>query len=245
MRMMGDIDLLIPSDKLQSAVAALRASGYVDEQHNVLDSYEAHHHATPLIKAGQPASVELHHALMPAAARTGLLNSQRCWQHAIDLPLKNLRCYRLSPAHQLLHNFYHSQYRDRNYLYGRLSLRQGLEWLYLSKHYAGQFDFDACIQQVQQHGLLNAFVSYNLSIEHYFKRPVELPRTFGGRLQFWRVQALRRYPYLHTVNKYAALLCLAISYLTQFSEKSMQLRYPNLPLAKARRLWLGKLKHYL
>lgn len=244
MRVLGDIDLLIPKTRLADALTALRARGYVEAEDNILDAYQAHHHAVPLIKAGALASVELHHELIPVYAQSSLLTSADCWQHAIALPLAQRQCYLLAIDDRLLHNFYHSQLGDRNYLRGKVSPRQALEWLYLYNNYTEQIDFTACVERVRQAHLLTALVAYQLSIEHYFKQTTSalLTITLVGRLQYWRERLKRQSSGFARVDDGLVAMMMGFSYLRQFSAAALSLRYPHLPLSVARKLWLQKLK---
>lgn len=78
----GDFDVLVPPDRLESAIAALRQEGY-SERHDAAKRQrylEHHHHAAPLFPPGLGFAVELHTAL----ARPGTLSTALDWEALRD-----------------------------------------------------------------------------------------------------------------------------------------------------------------
>lgn len=247
MRMLGDIDLLIPTTRLAEAVAILHANGYTDAEENTLEQYHSHHHAIPLIKTGELAAVELHHALIPSYNKITLLDTAQCWQQAQRLTVIKQRCFILEIDDRLLHNFYHSQYQDHNYLYGKLSPRQALEWIYLHRHDAAVINQANCIERVRQQHLLTAFTAYQLSLQFYFKQPVAtiLNININSRLQYWRERLRRRYRVFNYIHTVLVFIIMSLLYLSAFKTASIRSRYPHLSVWAGRKLWLCKLRKYL
>jgi len=66
----SDIDVLLPADQLDAAVAALRAQGYAERASEPKrEDYRAHHHHyAPLFPPGPGYAIELHWALAPPGA---------------------------------------------------------------------------------------------------------------------------------------------------------------------------------
>ena len=56
---MTDIDLLVPENNLADALRALEQFGYAADP-NKLERFNYDHHYAPLLKEGEPASIELH-----------------------------------------------------------------------------------------------------------------------------------------------------------------------------------------
>ncbi|HXW50572.1 MAG TPA: nucleotidyltransferase family protein [Candidatus Acidoferrales bacterium] len=74
----GDFDVLVPTDRLAQAIAALRSQGYDERRYaDVRDRYLAHHHhAAPLFPPGFGFAVELHTSLAPP----GDLSTRLDWE---------------------------------------------------------------------------------------------------------------------------------------------------------------------
>ncbi len=74
----GDFDVLVPPDRLEGAIAALREEGYGERQYAAKRQryLEHHHHAAPLFPPGLGFAVELHTAL----ARPGTLSTALDWE---------------------------------------------------------------------------------------------------------------------------------------------------------------------
>lgn len=72
-----DIDVLVPKDQLDAAIAVLRRGGYTFRSNDALQLryLRQHHHAAPLFPPGIGPSVELHTSL----ARPGTLGLQTDW----------------------------------------------------------------------------------------------------------------------------------------------------------------------
>lgn len=72
LRVMGDADLLIPGEALETGVRLLRDQGFTLSTFAAPEWWDTHHHAPPLTHPERGVTIELHHALLPpnAAAAT-------------------------------------------------------------------------------------------------------------------------------------------------------------------------------
>ena len=121
-RIMTDIDLLVPTDALPEAVAALAEVGYAPEP-EALVKLAGHHHYAPLLRLGEPASVELHaHVVVERCQH--LLPTAAAWAESEPVAEEGLRLRVLSPTFRVLHALVHSELSDLNHLKGRVNLRQ-------------------------------------------------------------------------------------------------------------------------
>lgn len=140
-RMIGDIDLLLPRERISESVALLADSGYrpID---GIWEMTEGSHHAPPLGHNDFIAAVELH-------ADIGLLPSLRYLQteqaeaRASCVPEETARVKRLSPTDQVLHNIIHSQIQDRNAYRANVPLRTLDDFCTLCTSYSDELDWKA------------------------------------------------------------------------------------------------------
>jgi hypothetical protein len=69
LRMMGDIDLLVPSALQSELENALHGLGYVQRSPEPPEFYTRHHHSMPFVHTGKQIIVEVHTGLFPPATR--------------------------------------------------------------------------------------------------------------------------------------------------------------------------------
>jgi hypothetical protein len=162
-RMIGDIDVLIPSAKLAGAVEHLFAAGYqpvaADEELPKTEDYGLKHHHYPAIYSlDWPAPVELHvHPVHLPVAR--LLGSEEVVRDATPLSLRGGDCLLPSPTHFVMHNVIQAfvmDIRDR----GCVSLRQLFEFVYASRTNAERIDWAAIQQRFDSLGYGSALRGY-------------------------------------------------------------------------------------
>jgi Uncharacterised nucleotidyltransferase len=201
-RMIGDIDVLIPSAKLAGAVEHLLAAGYqpvaADEELPKTEDYGLKHHHYPAIYSlDWPAPVELHvHPVHLPVAR--LLGSEEVVRDATPLSLRGGDCLLPSPTHFVMHNVIQAfvmDLRDR----GCVSLRQLFEFVYASRTNAERIDWAAIQQRFDSLGYGSALRGYAVLANAYlgFQVPPELPLSGFARLRrrFYRTEL--EHPALH------------------------------------------------
>ncbi len=126
----SDIDILVPRQQLDNAVAALRAQGYDERNYALLrERYKTrHHHAAPLFPPSPGFAVELHTSLVPP----GLLSTPLDWNtlrsHAewVQGPGGNVLCLDAVGAalHLAVHSIGSQRLRD-SVLLARLLAKLG------------------------------------------------------------------------------------------------------------------------
>lgn len=180
-RVMGDLDLQLPPDRIDDAAAALADLGYERPAGGVDDLQPpmergVHHHAPPLLHRTRPVKVELHrritHAQENEAGLMGSLERQRVAfanGACVDVPDPNTR---------VLHNFLNAQIGDRLAHKRILNLRQLNEFSRLVTFYRADLDFDAMRPALRpiHH---RRFAEYWAQAAHYLDAPypVSLPRS--------------------------------------------------------------------
>src|SRR6266850_6399767 len=113
MRMMQDIDLLVPAERVGAALLCLERLGYRGAvTDRGADFYLSHHHATPMIAMGGRVVVEIHRGLVPGD--TGLqIDPAPFIERALRLGPAEASYRVLSPEDQILHAGLHLSYCDR------------------------------------------------------------------------------------------------------------------------------------
>jgi len=129
-RIMVDLDILVPEDRLQDCVAALRQDGYEVLWDN---GFPAHQHYPPMGHPERTAAVELHVAALDYPYER-LLKTGEIIGSAVRVPCGGPELAVPSLQARVIHVIAHAQLSDHDYLYGRLALRDFVDyaWLYHS-----------------------------------------------------------------------------------------------------------------
>ena len=192
-RVVGDLDLLLPADRIDAASAALLDEGYrlASDQRMLPGSRERHHHATPLLHRELPVAIEFHKRLLhdvrdDARLRVGAteVGVERCGP--------DVRLRVPDSATRLLHNFLHTQIQDRHHAGLSTVLRPLLEFAQLREAYGAAWDWTT-LQQRLRPERRRAFAVYLLAAEEAYGQPFPAgpERSIGARLWFGLMQRSR------------------------------------------------------
>jgi Uncharacterised nucleotidyltransferase len=134
MRMMLDLDVLLPTEGLSVYVEVLEANGYVRLGEDGIqgNSASALHHYPPLARPGAVASVELHVDPLDIQYRR-FLNYTEVSEDAVELTIEGVQLAVPSIPHRLVHCIAHTQFTDHAFIYGHLPLRELLDTAYLCR----------------------------------------------------------------------------------------------------------------
>jgi hypothetical protein len=195
-RVIGDIDLLVSSEELPAAVAALAATGYREAG---LDdfSFAAHHHHTPLGRDDDVALVELHTeplarafaALLPAAR-------MRAGARAVDADGRRFRLP--APQDQILHNIAHAQLAERHYWLAKVALRPLTDLARLRMAGEAEIDRREILAAFDRAGHGSACRAWLMTAEQLFghELPAGVQPHLGARIACWRIRQQSRHPWL-------------------------------------------------
>jgi hypothetical protein len=132
-RIMTDLDILVPRDRIDACRVRIEALGYRTGAEYA--NFPAdHHHIAPLSREGAYAAVELHHLLVPRLTTGVLFGARLSAGEAEGLTtrlLENAECVDIDglalglppPAFQVLHLVLHSALLDREHRDGAMPLR--------------------------------------------------------------------------------------------------------------------------
>lgn len=179
-RVIGDLDLQIPSERLEDATEALCGLGYerrtgAEVALQPPSERQSGHHAPPLLHRSLPVKVELHRRILHGQEDDFLLSGSLVRARVelengaiVEVPEPNARA---------LHNFLHAQITDRLALKRVVNLRQTNEFARLVTFYA-DIHPDAMRKALRplHHQRL---AEYWAQAEYYFcaHYPAELPRS--------------------------------------------------------------------
>lgn len=233
-RFMWDIDLLVPDGMMKQAVAALKDTGYfVPEQFKQYLSEDLYsefhpvfHHYPPLIKAGAIVLVELHHRLL-SEQWAPFLETSALWRESLRLEdslLPGLSFRSLSPTHQLIYCFAHSELAHRNHQLRRLDLRQLHDFAHLCSRWRNELDWPRLASLRKDIHIGRVLGAYFYLAKQFFGIETDLPSISDAyvRRHFSRV--------LFSVNGKWKRLLLAREFLlrltSQFSSEQLRDLYP-------------------
>jgi hypothetical protein len=127
-RIMRDLDLLVPGDRLGDAVAALRGAGYACRPSTPGEPPPfGHHHYPELTRPGDRASVELHAELLKTERQRRLLPAAEVSRASRPMTFDGVRARLPSLDHQVVHLVGHSQIANYGHYCARVQLRDRLE----------------------------------------------------------------------------------------------------------------------
>lgn len=136
-RMMSDLDILVPSDRGGDCVARLAALGYVpakSEDHPRMHSFAS------LAGSQGRAPVDLHREAL-AYPYEPLLPADDVFAQAIIQERDGATMAIASPTHQVIHNIGHAQLSDHGYAHGRLPLQSLHDFGLLRQKWGDRIDW--------------------------------------------------------------------------------------------------------
>jgi len=222
-RMMTDIDLLVPKDKLMTSVAALENIGYQPLPGYTYASY--HHQYIPLVCEGTAASVELH----PRMVRIGtqILPTEAVWHDAQPLSFRDSLVRLPSPAHRIQHNIIHTYMSDSNYSLATINLMQLYEFAMLRQSLEEQLDWQIIANRFKPETKL--FHSY-VAMAHYLLAqplPDEIRLLPSAVRHYHRFQYRLRHPWFAKVLNLKGHFTNALSYLLTSPKVLLKLLQPS------------------
>lgn len=141
-RLVSDIDLLIDSKALDRAFSALEdLAGIGPQDRGHPEIIALNKHMLPVIGAGGPAGVELHHSVYRGAAAR-LAPSDALFARAQPLRLGEGRARILSPTDRVLTAMLHGLAGSGTYLVPTLHMRDMLDIHFLQATYGAEIDWE-------------------------------------------------------------------------------------------------------
>lgn len=195
-RVIGDLDLLVPRERLESCIGALTAMGYAPDdspRRMLARDLRNMHHAPALLHPSLPVTVELHHRFLFDADDSALLAAGvRPWEATLE---NGAAALLPDPATRLLHNMLHAQVSNEQALTRALDLRQLVEFAALAHFYEGDLDPKELTRRLRQerHRLLS---EYWALAERWLGLPYPdgMPRSRRERRELWFFEIIATKP---------------------------------------------------
>jgi hypothetical protein len=182
MRMMRDLDILVPAGARDDAIAVLHRLGY-----RIAREYGASHHAFgDFARPNDPGSVDLHTELVDQAY---LLPASDVWSRADVTQAFGIRYLSPCATDRIMHNLLHAQVHYlANFYRGLLQLQQAHELVALARCFGPAVDWRFVERRMAAHRLTTALQSYLLTAHHLLglEWPLAAPPTFAARLHYRR-----------------------------------------------------------
>jgi len=141
MRLLGDVDLLLPEAEAAAAAQILQSLGYQPAPNDRL-SYSEHHHLVPQCDPVSGVTIEIH--VQPVLRDWHrVLTAADIFAQAIPLQFQDCAVFLPSPTHRVIHTIVHSELSDGNYALRRLDVRQFMELAALMQRYGEEIEWAA------------------------------------------------------------------------------------------------------
>ena len=186
-RIMTDIDLLVPREKIDECLPALHGLGYEAEEDIHNDYHEDHHHCAPLFRPGDYGSLEIHRSLTESPY-ADILPTEIGLADAQPLEFQGLSMKVLSPTHRLLHNILHSQLVDHNHADGIIPLRSLHEVITERSANQERVNWSMIQTQMKRHNRGKVLRAYLYMAHKLFGMsfPEGMKKTLSSRLYYQR-----------------------------------------------------------
>jgi Uncharacterised nucleotidyltransferase len=140
MRFLGDLDVLVPTNRATDAFAALMASGFGEKPGEAY--WPDHHHLHVLLDDKTGAGVEIHRELSPGWYRPQVLSTPWFCEGTRPFRLRDdLRVHLPDPTRSVGHNVVHHQLHHDGYKHGMIELRQLLDLALIRKRHEAAIDW--------------------------------------------------------------------------------------------------------
>lgn len=192
-RLIGDLDLLVPSESLRDASAALQRLGYQRALHVGCDEdhYRRFHHDAPLMHPDRIAAVELHRRYVISARGTRLMEALA--SPPMTLTVDGASACLPQPTERLAHNFLHQMVQDSGYVRGNFDLRQLYEAALLVSRYGTVIKWSALLNAVESCFCRHEWGAFAGSLNKLFRIHVPVGDSSWVQRRLWLTRALLQY----------------------------------------------------
>jgi Uncharacterised nucleotidyltransferase len=169
-RVMGDLDILVRAEEVETAHQILLELGYreIPNPGIVFDNIgtdERHHHLPRYFKPKTPVVVEIHFKVSYGRSG-GVLAVDEAWKNTRPAILFGTAVILLNPNWRLLHNSVHALLPHREFIRGDISLSHLAEFAHLGRRYARQIDWTVWYKTATRHKLKTEMALYRqLAVE--------------------------------------------------------------------------------
>jgi hypothetical protein len=203
-RILRDIDLFVPNDQMDRALAAMERIGYrnLPREATKFVTYYA-----DLTRPGNVVGIDLQWYI---SGQRDLLTPEESWSDSVPHEIDGVRIRTLAPAHQIVHNLLHSEVQDRGEL-GLVWLRQLLDLAALWRQLGPSLDWRAVQEQFRARGFPRLVAKRLYLANRLLALPLPdgLEPTLAARLHYRRCLFQLRWRWLEQAMAFRATLASA------------------------------------
>lgn len=196
-RIMADLDLLVPVDRLENAQNTLQQAGYAPMYHGRRAEYIRKNnimHDIPLRAADAPVRIELHRHV----SKTGTISLDSVWRRAATVQLQEAAIIVLpDPTFRVLHNFVHHQFDHNGFARNLLDLRRLYEFVLLCRTWDQEIRYAELSSLCEEKRISAAWQAYQLSAQRLFGLPLKNPVSSYARYKDAQVRLYTHFSKLH------------------------------------------------
>jgi hypothetical protein len=183
-RMMVDIDVLVPEDRLAQSVVILKDLGY----DTLGDKKRRPHHYPPLFRHGEVATIEIHWCI---GDETKLLPPEHAFDDAIALEAGASKVWIPSPTHRIIHNMFHAAVQDDDFRRGVISLKALHDLARIAEAHRATIDWEQIDRSMRRCGLGRVLETHVYLASRLLKwpRPSAITPTWRAALHYRRCLA--------------------------------------------------------
>jgi len=221
MRIMSDIDILLPENRSGDCIERLISCGYC------VDTLLRHPKDQTIAVLYSPSggvSVDLHRSLL-AYPYDGLLTPDEVIGHAVEHRREGAVFAVLSPTHQVLVNVGHAElHHNHSYIYGRLALRALYDTALAARRWNADLDWQHIANQFARFGERTAFdFHFHAACELFGQAaPPGFSPNLAARLYFKRAKIMSAHPVLIRISDRP--LRVAMLAAREFSDRDLRAR---------------------
>jgi hypothetical protein len=170
-RVISDIDLLIPEDKLVKCVDKLMSAGYRQFKEPETAFAKKYHHYPPLVAEDESIAVELHYELFVEEYRS-LLGIEALMKTSTPLAIGETHARLPSASHRVFHNIAHAQLGHRHYSLGEIDLRHLYDFVLLKNMLGERIEWIDIASRFSGSGFSGALEGYLQAARIFFGEPL-------------------------------------------------------------------------
>lgn len=171
-RVITDLDLLVPEDRVEDALKSMTELGYAYDPKMYLELYEDHHHLPPLYHPEHGVWLELHRGVVTYWRAKPVLETGQMWRCARPVEFDRVNALIPDNYSRLLHNVVHARLQDRHHRDFKLEMRQLNDWVQLRELCEPEIDWRRMWEHFNRHGEAAVLEAYCLAANRFFGQPL-------------------------------------------------------------------------
>jgi len=192
-RRMADLDIVVPADRLEDSIQALRDANYIPDKEDEDWTY----HYRPMYHPDHIVGLELH--IRPGEQRE-FLTVEEAWQKAVPVDAPGLKIVALEPGHRIAHNIFHSEVQDRGFTLGLVCLRQLYDLAKICARFEGKIDWPEIFERMERNDMGALFrARMHLAVELLGAPPPPIA-VDGARSRRYLKRCLTQLRWQHLMN---------------------------------------------